>query len=271
MNKSIIIILSLLFLQCNSKTSNDIKSSQNEDKTKKQEAIIEKYVTNCAEHFNYSFQMSEWQNCLDTGLKVDSTVAYLWQQKAMPYFKAKKYEVGMTYLDKAVLYKPERWLSYRAFIKCIFAKTYKSAIVDFEECIKREGNTYVMDHTYRFYIALSYLQLNEFEKAENLLKKDIIEQEKEWGEPHFLDLFYYGISKYEQRKWQEATTAFDKVIAQYPTFSDAKYYKSICLRHQNKIEDSKTFILEAKEDAALGNTINEANSIYEPYPYQVRW
>ncbi|WP_317044770.1 hypothetical protein [Olleya sp. Bg11-27] len=89
----------------------------------------------------------------------------------MPYFKAKKYEVGMTYLDKAVLYKPERWLSYRAFIKCIFAKTYKSAIVDFEECIKREGNTYVMDHTYRFYIALSYLQLNEFEKAENLLKK----------------------------------------------------------------------------------------------------
>ena len=128
-----------------------------------------------------------------------------------------------------------------------------------------------MDHTYQFYIALSYLQLNAFEKAENLLEKDIVAQEKEWGEPHFLDLFYLGISKYEQHKWQEAIIALDKAIAQYPTFSDAKYYKSICLRHQNKIEDSKTFILEAKKDAALGNTINEANSIYEVYPYQLRW
>jgi hypothetical protein len=30
----------------------------------------------------------------------------------MPIFKAKKYEVGMKYLDKAVKYNPERWQSY---------------------------------------------------------------------------------------------------------------------------------------------------------------
>ena len=94
--------------------------------------------------------MSEWQACLDQGLKKDSTVAYLWQQKAMPYFKCKKYEVGMQYLDKAVFYDKKEWLPYRGFIKCVFSKTYKEAITDLEECIKLYGNGYRMDHPYSF-------------------------------------------------------------------------------------------------------------------------
>ncbi len=52
----------------------------------------------------------------------------------MPYFKARKYEIGMTYIDKAVKLDDKRWQPYRAFIKCIFAKTYKAAIEDFEVC-----------------------------------------------------------------------------------------------------------------------------------------
>ena len=54
---------------------------------KNQEAIIEEFVTNCAEKHNYNYEMSEWQQCLDTGLQKDSTISYLWQQKSMPYFK----------------------------------------------------------------------------------------------------------------------------------------------------------------------------------------
>jgi hypothetical protein len=46
--------------------------------------------------------------------------------KSMPILKAKKYEVGMKYLDKAVKYNPERWQSYRAFIKCILPKPIKN-------------------------------------------------------------------------------------------------------------------------------------------------
>src|SRR5690606_27741640 len=92
-------------------------------------------------------------------------------QKAMPYFKAKKYEIGMSLINKAVMYDPQRWQPYQAFIKCIFAKTYKEAIIDFQDCKKKWGNNYVMDHTFDFYIALSYLQLNEFRKAELLLKE----------------------------------------------------------------------------------------------------
>lgn len=269
MNKTFLVLLSITFFHCGGQT--DMPNETIESKRIRQDSIIEKYVTNCAKKFNYRYQMSEWQHCLDEGLKEDSTVAYFWQQKAMPYFKARKYEVGMKFLDKAVLYDERSWLSYRAFIKCIFAKTYKEAIKDFEKCIQNEGNTYVMDHTYQFHIALCNLQLNEFEKAETIFKKDIEEQEKQWGEAHYLDLFYYGISKYEQGKWDEAILEFNKALSQYPRFSDVKYYKAICLIRLGNTEASKSIITEAKEDAKNGYSINEDNAIYETYPYQVRW
>ena len=265
MTRLILFIASFISIQCQSQTN-----SAN-DKINRQEAIIKEHVYDCADKINYTVMMKEYQDCLDAGLKKDSTIAYLWQQKAMPYFKAKKYAVGMPLVDKAVQYDEKRWLDYRAFIKCIFAKTYKEAIVDFEDCIKKFGNSYVQDHTYAFYIGIAYLQLNEFEKAETIFKNDIEDQTKRMGEAHFLDLFYYGISKYEQQKWEEAIVEFDKSLKQYPEFSDVEYYKAICLARLGKKEESSSLLAKAIKDAASGYTINEANAIYETYPYKVRF
>jgi tetratricopeptide (TPR) repeat protein len=206
MKKTLLFILILL-------ATSFYSQSNLEEVKKRQDAIIEEYVTNCAKKYNYNIQMSEWQNCLDEGLKKDSTVSYLWQQKAMPYFKARKYEVGMQFIDKAVQYDAKRWQPYRAFIKCIFAKTYKEAIIDFEDCIKKYGNWYEMDHTYSFYIGLCYLQLNEYKKAEILFKEyneDIFKNRQ--GLEHPTALFYYGISLFEQQKWENAIIEFDKAL-----------------------------------------------------------
>jgi tetratricopeptide (TPR) repeat protein len=239
---------------------------------KNQEVIIKEYVTDCAEKYSYNVQMAEWQNCLDEGLKKDSTIAYLWQQKAMPYFKARKYELGMLYIDKAVQYDPKEWQPYRAFIKCIFAKTYREAIIDLEDCIKKYGNGYRMDHTYAFYIGLCYLQLNEYKEAEKLFSEynaDIFKNRQRLEHP--TALFYYGISKYEQKKWEEAIVEFDKALIIYPNFSDVKYYKSICLARLGKKDESANLFKQAEQDGSMGYTINEDNTIYEAYPYQVRW
>lgn len=216
--------------------------------------------------------MLEWQHCLDHGLEKDPTIAYLWQQKAMPYFKERKYEVGMEHLNNAVLYDPERWQPYRAFIKCIFAKTYREAIADFEECKTKFGNTYVMDHTLDFYIGLCYLQLNDFGRAEALFKAyidDIFANRQQLEHP--TALFYYGISKMEQAKWDAAITEFDKALKIYPNLSDAKYYKALCLMRQGKMEFAEPLFNEARGDAGKGYTINEDNTVYETYPYQVVW
>jgi len=250
--------------------SNAQNSNANPSQKEAQQKIVDEYVHNCAKNYSF-YQMSELQECLDAGLKKDPTIAYLWQQKAMPLFKMKKYEAGMVFCNKAVEHDAQRWLSYRAFIKCIFAKTYREAIVDFEKCKEMAGNSYEMDHTYNFYIALSHLQLNEFVKAEEIFKTDIAEQIDSRGEAHFLDLFYYGITLYKQKKWEEAIEEFEKAIAQYESFSDAKVYKAFCLGRLGQEQGANDLLLEAKTDAKNGYTINEDNMIHEVYPYKVKW
>jgi len=237
-----------------------------------QDGIIEKYLTNCAEKYNYSTRMSEWQNCLDEGLKKDSTIAYLWQQKSMPYFKARKYEIGMPLLDKAVKYDAERWQPYRGFIKCIFSKSYRDAIIDLEDCKKKFGNGYVMDHSYDFYIAISYLQLNEYQKAESLLQSYVMDIYTTRDKlEHPTAYFYLGIAKFELQKYEDAVVLFDKALKIYPKFSDVKFYKAVCLLRLNDIETAKILLTESENDYKMGYKLNEDNIIYETYPYQKKW
>ena len=221
----------------------------------------------------HSLYSREREESIDKGLAEDSTIAYLWQQKAMPLFKQGKYELGMKHLDKAVKYKRDRYQGYRGFIKCIFAKTYREAIIDLEDCIRKEGNNLEMDHSYSFYIALSHLQLNEFEIAEKIFKEDIesLQEKKGLDWVHHLDLFYYGIAKYEQKKYTEAIAVFEMALKKYPEFSEVQYYYAICMARTDKPDKAKELFSQAKLNSKNGYTINEDNVIYERYPYQVRW
>lgn len=262
----LLVITALLSIQCQSQTE------ATKERKIHQEQIIQEHVYSCADKINYFINMKEYQECLDAGLKKDSTIAYLWQQKAMPFYKTKKYKEGKPLLDKAVQYDEKRWLSYRGFMKCIFSKDYKGSIEDFEKCIRNWGDSYEMDHTYSFYIGLSYLQLNEFKKAENYLKRTIEKQKKKFNEAHHLDLFYYAIAKYEQKNYDVAVKTFDEVLSQYPEFSDAIYYKALCFYRLNKsVEEYQDLIKQSEEFAKRGYTINEDNVIYEQYPYQIKW
>src|SRR5690606_17320522 len=276
MKKTCLLILLMIFAACNKSVNIDLETSASsesltEEERAIQQEIIEEHLNNCANKFPLYSQ--ERQRCLDAGLEKDPNIAYLWQQKAMPLFKQGKYEVGMEYIDKAVEIDPKRWQPYRAFIKCIFAKNYKAAIVDFEDLLDKYGNGFVMDHSYKFHVGLSYLQLDQFDKAEIIFAEDLQEQAEQWGEDgqHHLDLFYFGISKYEQGKPEEAMIEFDKALKIYPKFSDAQYYKAMCLYRLQRREEASELMALAKTNGLAGNTINEDNVIYERYPYQVRW
>ncbi|WKK76748.1 hypothetical protein QYS49_05560 [Marivirga salinae] len=246
-------------------------TAQLESIEKRQDSIIQEHLKEGA--WKYSYYSPEWQEEIDKGLAKDSTIAYLWQQKAMPLFKQGKYEIGMPYLDKAVKYNRRQWQDYRAFMKCIFSKTYRAAIVDFKDYQKRFGSGHVMDHSYDFYIALSYLQLNEFHKAEILFKSihetQLSKNGKEWLHP--VELFYYGISKFEQAKYLEANELFDLALTLHDQFSDVQYYKAMCLSKMEKREEAKELMAIAEKNGKDGFSLNEDNAFYERYPYQVRW
>ncbi len=272
--RAFLLLYILLLVGCSSETGREqsmqLPSIVHQNSEEEQLEIIKEHLGNALQYPLYSQQR---QMEIDKGLAKDSTIAYLWQQKAMPLFKQGKYEIGMDFVDRAVKYDPDRWQDYRAFIKCIFAKTYREAIADFQDCKSKRGNLHVMDHTYNFYIALSHLQLNEFEAAERYLQAEfdsiIAMEDSSWL--HHLDLFYLGISKFELGKREEAVKYFDLALERYPQFSDVQYFKARCLLQQGDTAAATNLRDLAKENAAVGYTINEDNVVYERYPYQVRW
>lgn len=131
---------------------------------------------------------------LDSAILADPANPYYWQQKAMPLFKQKKYELGMTYLNKAVLHDTtDHWLAYRAFIKCIFQKSYKESILDFEKLQLKNYDGNVMDQNYNFYLGLCYLQLNQFEQSRMKIQESIDLRMRRWKTAHHLEYCIYGI------------------------------------------------------------------------------
>lgn len=220
----------------------------------------------------YGLNSQGRRDALDSIILEYPTIAYFYQQRAMPLYKQDKDALGLPFLTKAAALDSQKYLDYKGFMECIFSKNYKSAIADFEKYHELHGEGYVMDHTYHFYIGISYLQLNEFEKAKINLEKSISQSEANGGRDwvHFLDLLYLGIAQMELYEYQNAIQSFDEALEKYPSFGDVKYYKTGCLYNLGKVEEAQLLFTEAKEDILKGNTINEDNVIYERYPYQVR-
>ncbi len=211
------------------------------------------------------------QRFLDSALSVVPQNAYLWQQKAMPLFKMQKYELGLPYLDSAVKYNPRKYTDYRAFMKCIFQKSYRDAINDFEAARLLNGNAGVMDHPYDFYVGLCYLQLNMFDSCVFYMNKCIEYKTKTTGAAwvHPLDWFYEGIAWYEKEDDMKAVRCFDSSLSLYKNFADAQFYKAVCLYRMGKTQEAIAVMAEGKTNIQEGRTFNEDNAIYEKYPYQV--
>jgi tetratricopeptide (TPR) repeat protein len=211
-----------------------------------------------------------WQNYYDSSLKIDPTKDEYWQMKAMPYFKQRKYEVGMQYLNKAVELNPKEWLQYRGFINCIFVKNYNAAIADYSLFKKQYGVQVRMEHSTNFYLGLSYLMLNKYDSANYFFEEDIAKSTE--ASIHFMNWFYLGIVHYEQQNYTSAVDNFDKVLATYPNFSDAQFYKAKCLRFLHQNAAAKELLLLSRENFIKGYTFTEDNIVYEPYPYQIaKW
>jgi len=232
--------------------------------------IYEKFLNEGA--YKYSYYHPKFQQYLDSALVYLPEDSFLWQQKAMPFFKRKKYEVGMEYLDNAVRYddKFKYYLAYRGFIKCIFQKAYNDAIKDFDALIHDYDKGVIMDHSYYFYKSVCLLQLNRLNEAEQCLKKSFQISENWEVDLHYLELFYMGIIYYEKEEYEKAIIQFNKSLKQYPQFSDALFYKAESFYYLNKKEIAISLFVLSEENLSKGYTINEDNIFYEEYPYQIK-
>ena len=233
------------------------------------DSIEKKYVQNGAER--YSYFSHQWQQYLDSAIAITPDNASLWELKSMPYDKSRKYEIGEKYLDKAVELDPHGYLDLRAFQKCIFYKKYREALVDYEGALKLKGNYTMMEHPYSFYQGICYLGLNEFDSALVYFNKTIDTELKTGGDSfiHFMDWFYKGITLMEKEDYTTAIQFFDKTLQRYEKFSDAQYYKSICLRKKGETAAADKLLEQAQANFKLGYSFTEDNVVYEKYPYQL--
>ena len=265
--KASILVMGILLMFFSSSCQHDVSNN-----IMTQEEVLKVYHKNGAK--KYSYLSKEWQEWIDKGLAKDSTIAYLWSQKALPYWKVRQYDIAMEYYANAVKYDRKRYLGRSGFLKCIFAKAYPEALKDLNDYTEEFGaGPYENDHSLEFYKAICYLQLGQFDQALNTLKKEVEKDEKERGKDwvHFIERFYLGIIYYELNDYENAIIQLDKSLAYYPEFSDAKYWKSKCLNYLEGKGAGKSLLKEAKADFMNGNTFNEDSSHYEYYPYQITW
>ncbi|MBL7681941.1 MAG: tetratricopeptide repeat protein [Flavipsychrobacter sp.] len=221
--------------------------------------------------WNFTLYSAKHQLYLDSALMVIPTHAYYWQQKSMPLYKAKKYELGKPFLDNAVKYDAAKWLEYRAYMRCIFEKNYKGALEDFYVVKNKYNNIYVMDHPYDFYIGLCHLQLNRFDSSKAYIKGCVEDRLKKYGADwvHPNHWFYLGIIEYEQEHYTNAIEAFDKAIKLHPKFSDAYYYKGMCQYELHDNTASLASMQSAIQYLNEGYSIREDGALYELFPYQI--
>ncbi|WP_419212564.1 tetratricopeptide repeat protein [Maribacter sp. X9] len=267
------ILLLLLVAACNSPKRDQEKSSDisAESMLTKQDSLRLKVFI--SEALKAPLHSMEHQQMLDSALSIQPTNAWLWQQKAMPLFKTRKYQLGKPFLAKAVENDPQKYLDYSAFMKCIFSKDYIKSITEFVQAKNDYGDGYVMDHTYNFYIGLNYLQLNEFERAKEFL---LLSKEQQFADfpkdppqeaCHYLDWYYLGVADFELGNYQDAIDSFDMSLKGYDLFADALYFKGRSMTKLGHLEEGAEFEKLAFENGQ--NSINEDNAIYEIYPYQV--
>ncbi len=273
--KKLILIL-LVFSSCVdrfTKTENLSKTTEPQPRTELTQLEKNKIDSLWKRANRVGLHSVERQLILDSILQIKPDSAYFWQQKAMPLYKARKYSLGKPFLEKAVKYDSARYLPYSAFMKCLFSKEYEESIAEFNEVKRKFGDSYVMDHTYNFYMGLDYLQLNQFSKAKEFLEKSKNQQFEDFpNDPpheacHYMDWFYLGIAEFELKNYRKAIACFDESLKVYEKFADAKYYKAICLYQLGEEDEAKDLVKIARSEAS--NTINEDQVIYEIYPYQI--
>ncbi|WP_421771723.1 tetratricopeptide repeat protein [Emticicia sp.] len=229
----------------------------------------EKYITQKHWH-KFSYNSSEWQMYLDSALAIEPKYAYLWQQKSMPNFKSGKYYDGMKFLNKAVEYDTLAWLGYRGFMKCVFMKDYANAITDLKAIYKKRPIDQIMDHSFPFWIGISYLKLGKLDSADYYLGLSVNNSLLKGKEAvHYVDWFYWGLTKYKQKKYKEALSYLENAMAQNSHFPDAEYYKAMVLLQINQKEAAKVLLVQAKTNIEAGYRMNEDNESYVNYPYQI--
>jgi tetratricopeptide (TPR) repeat protein len=210
----------------------------------------------------YSFLDDAWEMTYDSLLAICPNIAEAYQEKGHPYVANGNYEKAFEYNNKAVELDPVRWTGYRGYLNFVYTKNYEKAIVDFLEAERLTPNGFIQDHTYAFFMAISYMELGEFDKAETYFLKDIAQQKRGEGKNdiHFNSLLYFGVLYYVMNEFDKAELYLRDCLQLYEQHPIANYYLALTLKVTGNSQKDMYFE-KAKQYILEGYKLNE------PYTY----
>lgn len=236
---------------------------------KYQDSLVAHYIEHGAQQFSYLDP--RWTQYCDSLITICPNIAVAYREKAIPLIKDGKFEEAFALEDKAVALDPKQWLAYRGFLKCIFAKDYEGALLDFQAAAQLTPNGVEMDHTYPFFEGLCNLELGRYAQAEANFQRDMQQQRGPSGQRdiHFNTLFYVGVLYYEMQQYGPAATYLDRCLRAYSQHPDANYYLALVHRAQGNEPLARRHLDLARQALAKGYLLNEDNLYYSNYPHQI--
>lgn len=233
------------------------------------DSLITRYIDQGAEKISYL--NPRWNQYCDSLIASCPNIAIAYQHKAVPLVKDGKWEQAFALEDKAVALDPQVWLPYRGFLKVIKTKDYEGGLADFQLAARRNANGREMDHTYPFFEGLCHLKMGNYTLAEQDFKRDIALQKRSVAEAtvHFNSLFYVGILYWKMGKYPLAEQYLQQCLKQYAQHPDANYYLGLTYRAQKREAEARQHFTFAQQCLTKGYQLNEDNTVYENYPYQI--
>jgi tetratricopeptide (TPR) repeat protein len=217
----------------------------------------------------YSFLDDAWDMTYDSLLAICPNIAEAYQEKGHPYIANGDYQKAFEYINQAVALDPVRWTAYRGYLNCIYTRNYEKAVADFLEAARLAPTGYIQDHTYAFFIAISYMELGEYEKAEQYFLKDIGQQKGGGGrnDIHFNSLLYFGMLYYLMNEFDRAEVHLRDCLQLYEQHPMANYYMALILKVTGNSQKDIYFD-KAKQYILEGYKMNEPYT-YVGFPRQI--
>ena len=234
-----------------------------------QDTLVARYLDRGAHRISYLDP--RWAQYCDSLIAACPNIAYAYQQKAMPLIKCGDYAQAFPLIDKAVALDANKWLAYRGFLKCIFAKDYAGALPDFRRVAQLKPNGREMDHTYAFFAGLCNLELGHYKQAEADFNEDMRLQSgaNGQGEIHFNTLFYAGRVALQRQQYAQAQALLERCLKAYAQHPEGNYYLALAYRAQGKEELARQHLDAAQRALMGGYRLNEDNIFYANYPGQI--
>jgi tetratricopeptide (TPR) repeat protein len=239
------------------------------DRKTYRDSLVVHYIEQGAEKVSYLDP--RWNQYCDSLIAICPNIAIAYQHKAVPLVKDGKWQEAFVLENKAVELDPQVWLPYRGFLKVIKTKDYEGGLADFQLATRRNAHGREMDHTYPFFEGLCHLKMGNYALAKQDFKRDMALQKSNAAEAtiHFNSLFYVGVLYWKMGKYPLAAQYFQQCLKQYAQHPDANYYLGLTYRAQKREAEARERLEFAQQCLAKGYQLNEDNTFYENYPYQI--